>query len=221
MVCANESRSPATFSGPDPLWRDVLNSHQFRPFHVMIGGGDQIYNDAVMSQTKLFQEWLEIKNPIHKHEVQFSPEMQEELERFYLERYSMWFSQGLFGMANSQIPMINMWDDHGTFGGIHAVPCTQVNTKRSCTDIIDGFGSYPHHFMSTPVFCGLGAVAFKYYMLFQQQSVPDEGPADEPSWLLGAAPGPYINELSRNIFLSLGKHVAFLALDCRTERMVS
>lgn len=75
--------------------------------------------------------------------------------------------------------------------------------------------------MSTPVFCGLGAVAFKYYMLFQQQSVPDESSADEPSWLLGAAPGPYINELSRSIFLSLGKHVALLALDCRTERMVS
>ena len=75
--------------------------------------------------------------------------------------------------------------------------------------------------MSTPVFCGLGAVAFKYYMLFQQQSVPDESPADEPSWLLGAAPGPYINELSRSIFVSLGKHVSFLALDCRTERMVS
>ena len=187
----------------------------------MIGGGDQIYNDAVMSQTKLFQEWLELKNPIHKHEVHFSPEMQEELEQFYLERYSMWFSQGLFGMANSQIPMINMWDDHGTFGEIHTAHCREVNTKRSYADIIDGFGSYPHHFMSTPVFCGLGAVAFKYYMLFQQQSVPDEGPADEPSWLLGAAPGPYINELSRSIFLSLGKHVAFLALDCRTERMVS
>ena len=95
----------------------------------MIGGGDQIYNDAVMSQTKLFQEWLNIKNPIHKHEVPFSPEMQEELEQFYLERYSMWFSQGLFGMANSQIPMINMWDDHGTFDEIHAVPCSQVNTE--------------------------------------------------------------------------------------------
>lgn len=105
--------SPALFSGPDPLWRDVLNSHQTRPFHVMIGGGDQIYNDAVMSQTTLFQEWLSIKNPHHKHEAKFSEEMQEELEVFYLERYSMWFSQGLFGMANSQIPMINLWDDHG------------------------------------------------------------------------------------------------------------
>ncbi|KAI4127395.1 MAG: hypothetical protein LQ338_003226 [Usnochroma carphineum] len=186
------------FSGPDPLWRDVLNNHQSRPFHVMIGGGDQIYNDRVMTETEHFQEWLTIKNPHHKHRVPFTQEMLDELEAFYLERYCMWFSQGLFGMANSQIPMINLWDDH---------------------DIIDGFGSYPHHFMSTPVFCGLGAVAFKYYMLFQHQSVPDEGAAEEPSWLMGAAPGPYINELSRSLFMFLGKGVAFLGLDCRTERM--
>ena len=187
-----------TFSGPDPLWRDVLNNHQSRPFHVMIGGGDQIYNDRVMNETELFQDWLTIKNPHHKHQTPFSIDMRDELEAFYLERYSMWFSQGLFGMANSQIPMVNVWDDH---------------------DIIDGFGSYPHHFMSTPVFCGLGAVAFKYYMLFQHQSVVDEGPAEEPSWLMGAAPGPYINELSRSVFMNMGRNVAFLGLDCRTERM--
>ncbi|KAL8738443.1 MAG: hypothetical protein Q9181_000757 [Wetmoreana brouardii] len=192
------SVDPNQFSGPDPLWRDVLNNHQSRPFHVMIGGGDQIYNDRVMCETELFRDWLTIKNPHHKHHAPFSLEMRDELEAFYLERYCMWFSQGLFGMANSQIPMINVWDDH---------------------DIIDGFGSYPHHFMSTPVFCGLGAVAFKYYMLFQHQSVPYEGPAEEPSWLMGAAPGPYINELSRSLFIFLGKSVAFLGLDCRTERM--
>lgn len=87
-------------------------------------------------------------------------------------------------------------------------------------DIIDGFGSYPDHFMRSPVFSGLGAVAFKYYMLFQHQSIVDEGMADEPSWLLGASRGPYINELSRSVFMFLGKHVAFLGLDCRTERKV-
>ena len=74
--------------------------------------------------------------------------------------------------------------------------------------------------MSAPVFCGLGNIAFKYYMLFQHQSVADETNADEPSWLLGASPGPYINELSRSQFMFLGKKVAFLGLDCRTERMV-
>lgn len=192
------SVEPDKFSGPDPLWRDVLNRHQRRPFHVMLGGGDQIYNDAAMRDTELFREWLQIKNPERKHSTDFSEELQEELEEFYLNRYAMWFSQGLFGMANSQIPMVNIWDDH---------------------DIIDGFGSYPHHFMSNRVFTGLGAVAFKYYMLFQHQSLVAETTQEEPSWLLGASPGPYINELSRSVFMFLGRKMAFLGLDCRTERM--
>lgn len=189
---------PSQFSGPDPLWRNVLNRHQSRPFHVMLGGGDQIYNDAAMRDTELFKDWLQTKNPHEKHGAEFSPEMQDELESFYLHRYAMWFSQGMFAMAGAQIPMVNVWDDH---------------------DIIDGFGSYPHHFMSTKVFTGLGAVAFKYYMLFQHQSVVSETTKEEPSWVLGAGPGPYINELSRNIFLNLGRKVAFLGVDCRTERM--
>lgn len=73
--------------------------------------------------------------------------------------------------------------------------------------------------MSTPVFSGLGTVAFKYYMLFQHQSVVDESQMTEPSWLLGASPGPYINQLSRSLFVSLGSNVSLLAVDCRTERM--
>ncbi|KAJ4988073.1 hypothetical protein SVAN01_06485 [Stagonosporopsis vannaccii] len=185
------------FCGPDPMWRDVLNSHQSRPFHVMLGGGDQIYNDAAMKQTTLFRQWTENRNPMDKHHTPFSEEMQNELEQFYLDRYSMWFSQGLFGLANSQIPMVNIWDDH---------------------DIIDGYGSYPHHFMQTPVFTGIGAVAFKYYMLFQHQSVPAETEQTEPSWVLGKIPGPYIKERSRSVFVHLGRQLAFLGLDCRTER---
>ncbi|KAK9786625.1 putative PhoD-like phosphatase domain-containing protein [Seiridium cardinale] len=184
-------------SGPDPMWRDVLNTHQTQPFHVMIGGGDQIYNDAVMRQTTIFKQWLEIKNPLHKHNAPFTAELQEELEVFYLGRYCMWFSQGLFGLANSQIPMVNMYDDH---------------------DIIDGFGSYPDHFMKSPVFSGLGAVAFKYYMLFQQQSIITENEEAEPSWVLGCQPGPYIRELSRSLYMSLGSGLALLAVDARTER---
>ncbi|KAH7027648.1 uncharacterized protein B0I36DRAFT_364823 [Microdochium trichocladiopsis] len=185
------------FNGPDPMWRDVLNTHQTRPFHVMVGGGDQIYNDAVMRETTLFQDWLHLKNPLHKNNAPFTPAMQIELENFYLERYCMWFSTGLFGLANSQIPMVNMFDDH---------------------DIIDGFGSYPNHFMRSPVFSGLGNVAFKYYMLFQHQSVPDEPEQAEPSWALGIRPGPYIHEQSRSLFMSLGGPVALLAVDARTER---
>ena len=56
-------------------------------------------------------------------------------------------------------------------------------------------------------------------MLFQHQTSIDEGEETEPSWILGTQPGPYITELSRSIFTSLGGSVAFLGLDCRTERM--
>lgn len=189
---------PNKFSGPDPMWRDVLNTHQTRPFHVMLGGGDQLYNDPVMDETILFKEWLGMHDPVQKARVPFTPEMQTELEAFYLNRYAMWFSQGLFSVANSQIPMINIYDDH---------------------DIIDGFGSYPDHYMKSPIMSGLGAVAYKYYMLFQHQSSIDELEANESSWIIGTQPGPYMNELSRSVFTQLGSPIAFLGLDCRTERM--
>lgn len=35
------SVNPDDFCGPDPLWKDVLNKHKTKPFHVMLGGGDQ------------------------------------------------------------------------------------------------------------------------------------------------------------------------------------
>jgi hypothetical protein len=185
--------------GPDPLWRDILNEHQTRPFHVMIGGGDQIFNDSVITESKFFQDWMKIKNVADRYGAPFTPEFRAELEQFYLERYSAWFSQGLFSLANSQIPMVNIWNDH---------------------EIFEGFGSYHDDFMQTSVISGLGKIAFKYYLLFQHHSVPDETEMDEPSWLLGAQPGPYIEQKSRNLFMSLGQGVSFLGLDCRTERRV-
>ncbi|UKZ48827.1 hypothetical protein TrVGV298_003061 [Trichoderma virens] len=168
-------------SGPDPMWRDVLNSHQTQPFHVMIGGGR---SDLQRLRSK-------------KLNAAFTPELQAELESFYLERYCMWFSQGLFGLATSQIPMVNMYDDH---------------------DIFDGYGSYSHPDMSSPVFSGLGRVGFKYYMLFQHQSIVTETETSEPSWILGEQPGPYIQEVSRSLYMSMGGKVALLAVDARTER---
>lgn len=192
------SVDPNEFSGPDPLWRDVLNTHQTQPFHVMLGGGDQLYNDAVVENSPLFKDWTSIRNPHRKEKEPFSGEMQAEMESFYLNNYCKWFSRGLFSLAASQIPMINIYDDH---------------------DIIDGYGSYPHSHMSCPVMSGLGNVAFKYYMLFQHQSSIDEGEDTENSWILGTQPGPYINELSRSVFTFLGRSVAFLGVDCRTERM--
>ncbi|KAJ5777860.1 hypothetical protein N7520_001106 [Penicillium odoratum] len=187
----------SSFCGPDPLWRDILNEHQTQPFHVMIGGGDQIFNDGVTTDSHFFQEWTKIKNPAERYSMPFTPEFRAELEQFYLQRYAAWFSQGLFSLANSQIPMVNIWNDH---------------------EILEGYGSYNEEFMQSMVISGLGRIAYKYYLLFQHHSVPDETEADEPSWILGAHNGPYIEQKSRNLFMSLGGDVVLLGLDCRTER---
>ncbi|RKF64175.1 putative metallo-dependent phosphatase [Erysiphe neolycopersici] len=194
--CFSRGVNSDQFCGPDPMWRDILNTHQTQPFHVMIGGGNQICNDDVTHVSPLFKAWLDMHQSLKERHL-FSSELQQELEAFYLNRYCMWFSQGLFGLAVSQIPSVNIFADH---------------------DIIDGFGSHSDQYMCSPVMSGLGSVAFKYYMLFQHQSSIDEGEDTESSWILGVRPGPYIKELSRTIFTRLGRTVAFLGLDCRTER---
>ena len=127
------SVNPDEFSGPDPLWRDVLNSHQFKPFHVMIGAGDQIYMDAVVQKTKHFRKWMHIKDTAYKQSLPFTSEMENELEEFYLRRYCTWFSSGLFGLANAQIPMVNLWDDHDILDVSDSVHFSNDQNRANCT----------------------------------------------------------------------------------------
>lgn len=210
------------------LWNDVLRRHEQKPFHVMIGGGDQIYNDSVRVDGPL-RGWTDITNPSKRRTHPFPNTLRESCDHFYFDNYVKWYTTEPFASANSQIPQINIWDDH---------------------DIIDGFGSYTDHFMRCPVFRGLGGVAFKYYVLFQHQRAPPKstfttdnpdtmnaidgttGPDprqlehsyvyqekdDDPSCILGPRPGPYVEEKSRNFYMRLGKRIAFLGIDGRVER---
>ncbi|EEP80904.1 conserved hypothetical protein [Uncinocarpus reesii 1704] len=210
------------------LWHDVLRRHEKKPFHVMIGGGDQIYNDSVRVDGPL-RGWTDITNPAKRRTHPFPNTMREACDKFYFDNYIRWYSTEPFATANAQIPQINIWDDH---------------------DIIDGFGSYTDHFMKCAVFRGIGGVAFKYYCLFQHHSAPPmstfttdtpetmkavNGTAgrdprqlehsyvyqeteDDPSWIPGSRPGPYVEETARNIYTRLGRRIAFIAIDGRTER---
>lgn len=99
------------WSGP-ALWNDVLREHGEKPFHVMIGGGDQIYNDGVRVDGPL-REWADMRNPKKRRDHQFGGELQVECDLFYFENYSKWYSTKPFATANGQIPQINIWDDHG------------------------------------------------------------------------------------------------------------
>lgn len=196
------------------LWLDVLRKHATsQRYHVMLGGGDQIYNDALKKDCKTLETWANKRLSRHKRAVKVTPEMLEDLERFYLRSYLEWFGKGyysgtkpgslqpLFPLAMAQIPTVSIWDDH---------------------DIIDGYGSYKHKTMLLSVFLHIGAVAYKYYMLFQHQVSPDEPMhTKDPSWILSKTNGEFIKQKSHSTFMRLGRQISLLGVDCRTERQIN
>jgi hypothetical protein len=73
------------WSGP-VLWNDVLRVHQRRPFHVMIGGGDQIYNDGIRVNGPL-KAWTAIGNPRKRAAYPFSEQMRADCDKYYTDNY--------------------------------------------------------------------------------------------------------------------------------------
>ncbi|ROT39828.1 hypothetical protein SODALDRAFT_331953 [Sodiomyces alkalinus F11] len=206
------------FSGM-PLWNDVARRHADIPFHVMVGGGDQIYNDGIRVNGPL-RPWTEISNPKKRRHYPFPESLRQACDDYYLKNYIKWFSTEPFAGLNGQIPQVNIWDDH---------------------DIIDGFGSYVHDFMMCDVFRGIGGTAHKYYMLFQHHLPPPPstyttdhaGDGEDPNqlmdtyvapvktdscYIVGSQHGPYVEEHSQNIFCRLGARIAMVGIDARTER---
>ena len=45
-VNQEEFKGPGFRSGYDPMWCDLLREHARQPFHVLVGGGDQLYCDS-------------------------------------------------------------------------------------------------------------------------------------------------------------------------------
>ncbi|EGW31122.1 uncharacterized protein SPAPADRAFT_141671 [Spathaspora passalidarum NRRL Y-27907] len=192
------------------LWFDILKKHADQHYHVMLGGGDQIYCDSIKLESEALKSWTEIRNPLKKNSFEVTEETTNEFENYYLSHYMDWFGKGfwqgkkartlqsLFPLAMSQIPQVNIFDDH---------------------DIIDGFGSYSDHTMKSPIFQAIGNTAYKYYMIFQHHINPEEKLHEsDPSWILGTQRGPYISQKNHSNYIRLGKEIALLGVDCRTER---
>ncbi|KAF9145749.1 hypothetical protein BGX30_007061 [Mortierella sp. GBA39] len=133
--------------GANPLWNDLLAAHDQNPFHTMIGGGDQIYNDDVL-ETPEMVEWLKMDGD-ERIAVEFNNEKRYAVEKYYFEHYVQHFNTGSYSKALSLIPSVNTWDDH---------------------DIIDGYGSYPPKYQTCEVMQGIGACAARFYLLFQQHA---------------------------------------------------
>ncbi|OBZ75883.1 hypothetical protein A0H81_04778 [Grifola frondosa] len=199
-VNPDDFRGPGFQSGFDPVWIDLLSHHAEQPFHALIGGGDQLYCDAIIREPEL-QGWVTQSKSDAKKNYRLTGEMRIAIDRFYFNHYCQIFRSGAFARANSSIPMLNMLDDH---------------------DLIDGFGSYPDDLMRSAVFGTIGSRGYFFFLLFQCFiNVEIDGKDDRrhpfKSLIIGGD-GPFVPFPSHSFLSWLGPHVYILLLDCRAER---
>ncbi|KAJ1309680.1 hypothetical protein OPQ81_006444 [Rhizoctonia solani] len=201
-VNQDDFRGPGHASGYDPLWKDLLDKHAQRPFHALVGGGDQLYCDVLMREPEL-QGYIALKTPKEKISAPLTDEIAFAIDRFYFSHYCLEFRRGMFAKANSAIPMVNMLDDH---------------------DLIDGFGSYPDDLQLSPIFRAIGSRGYFFFLLFQCFTVDEvDGIHAKPgmhtfkSTIIGGD-GPWIPAPGHSILTYLGPQTRMLLLDCRAER---
>lgn len=205
--CNGFSSSTPTeeWNGADPLWNDLLAEHAKKPFHMCMGGGDQLYNDKIANEEEL-TEVLNSDNT-KPNMTPVSNEIATAIDRFLFFNYKKWFGSGSFSKAASQIPMVNMLDDH---------------------DLIDGFGTYPDDLMQSPVFNHIGSRGYFFYLLFQQfmndeadsiSNTDTSNPNPSPflSLVIGG-PGAFIPYPTHSLIVYLGPKQAMLLIDCRAQR---
>lgn len=69
-----------------PLWADVLDRHEVLPFHVLLGGGDQLYQDRLIKED-FMKLWVDEKDPAKRLAMQMTPNMKDGFEEFYFSNY--------------------------------------------------------------------------------------------------------------------------------------
>lgn len=99
---------PSSLHSPSPLWRDVLRAHEQLPFHVLVGGGDQIYCDPLTREPEL-EPWMNCKTEEAKIAFTMTDSMWAAMDRFFFNHYTNWFRSGAFGQAIGKIPSACCW----------------------------------------------------------------------------------------------------------------
>ncbi|EFJ45000.1 hypothetical protein VOLCADRAFT_94690 [Volvox carteri f. nagariensis] len=198
-----------TFKGMEgaglALWQDVARRHEERPFHLLLGGGDQLYNDGVF-KGPLLEGWDKTeddKDTAAKASIPFSDAIADEVQEFYFSHYAAHWSQPSYAKLFACVPAFSVWDDH---------------------DIVDGWGSYHDVVQNSAIMQGLFRVAQLFYLLFQHHTTPDrlllsgDGDGAGGSGASGAGPWCCTATNPSCTLLRLGASVALLAPDARSFR---
>lgn len=138
------------------MWKVMAREHDAKPYHLLLMGGDQVYADPIWETAPAIKRWSD-KSGKQRWKAQFTQEMDNQAERFYLNLYCSRWSQPEQAQMFAQIPALMMWDDH---------------------DIFDGWGSYPEEWLQSPVYQGIFRQASKYFSLFQIKAASDDLPED-------------------------------------------
>jgi hypothetical protein len=101
-VNPDDFRGPSFQSGYDPVWADLLEKHSEEPFHMLMGGGNQLYCDSVVREPEL-QEWLHAAKQEKKKNFQLTEEISFAIDKFYFNHYCEVFRNGEFAKANSRM----------------------------------------------------------------------------------------------------------------------
>jgi hypothetical protein len=72
--------------GEAPLWQDVLDRHRQLPIHVLLGGGDQLYQDRLIKDD-FMKPWVAQRDPAKRLAMQLPQAMKDGFESFYFWNY--------------------------------------------------------------------------------------------------------------------------------------
>lgn len=170
-------------------WDSLKALHNSNPLHVLLGTGDQLYNDNVWDPAGSLSDWLKLDKPQMRTEP-LTKEQDAGVQAFYFFAYLRWLCYhplGPDGLAG--IPQMNTWDDH---------------------DIFDGYGSYPNDLQESPAFRAIFAHAKRMFELFQMHTTPATRAADG---YFSSEKGQGLSWVSQ-----LGPNLAVAAFDTRSER---
>ncbi|KND03116.1 uncharacterized protein SPPG_02177 [Spizellomyces punctatus DAOM BR117] len=181
--------------GVGALWKDVLSLHREngKEFHVMLGGGDQIYGDPIWKELDGLKAWLQIKGKENRRNAPWTPELEFAVSSFYFNMYTSHFATPHLREALASIPSIFQIDDH---------------------DIFDGYGSYPEYLQHSQYFQNIGRIAWRFYLLFQQHTTMRLAALGGPHAREFISP----NGQTFHFVKLLGPSVALFGPDTRSER---
>jgi hypothetical protein len=145
-----DSADWTTTPAMEELWTRMLERHRagIQPdrsggaYHLLLGGGDQIYCDSVWESVPALEKRKSWKD---RRKIQVGPALHRALERHYASLYSRW-GMSAFAEMHARVPGIYTWDDH---------------------DIFDGWGSYGDDLQGCDVFKAIYAQACRAFTLFQ------------------------------------------------------